>query len=95
MEGLARYGPIIERIEALARARGLSFDPVYFRLTDSDEIAEVASMGLPNRFIHWYWGGAYKELVAQQNKDLFSILELVLNTNPSHAFLRATNTYLQ
>ncbi|MBI3976386.1 MAG: SpoVR family protein [Armatimonadetes bacterium] len=95
MDSLQRYAPIIERIEALARSRGLSFDPVYFRLTDSDEIAEVASMGLPNRFIHWYWGGAYKELVAQQNKELFSILELVLNTRPSHAFLRAGNTYLQ
>jgi len=89
------YRDIIGRIEALARQRGLSFDPVYFRVTDSDEIAEVASMGLPNRFIHWYWGGAYKELILQQNKELFSILELVLNTNPSHAFLRRSNTYLQ
>lgn len=89
------YRGIIERIEGLAQQRGLSFDPVYFRVTDSDEIAEVASMGLPNRFIHWYWGGAYKELVLQQNKELFSILELVLNTKPSHAFLRRSNTYLQ
>ena len=52
-------------------------------------------MGLPNRFIHWYWGGTYKELVTQQNKEVFSILELVLNTVPSHAFLRSSNTYLQ
>ncbi len=95
MGRLGAYAPIIDRIEALARARGLSFEPVYFRVTDSDELAEVASMGLPNRFIHWYWGGAYKELTAQQNKEVFSILELVLNTRPSHAFLRASNTYLQ
>lgn len=89
------YREVIERVETLARERGLSFDPVYFRVTDSDEIAEVASMGLPNRFVHWYWGGAYKELVTQQAKEVFSILELVLNTTPSHAFLRASNTYLQ
>ncbi len=89
------YRAVIDRIETLARDRGLSFDPVVFRLTDSDELAEVASMGLPNRFIHWYWGGAYKELALQQNKELFSILELVLNTNPSYAFLRGSNTYLQ
>src|SRR3972149_5285069 len=95
MGTLDAYAPIIDRIEALARARGLSFEPVYFRVTDSDELAEVASMGLPNRFIHWYWGGAYKELTTQQNKEVFSILELVLNTRPSHAFLRASNTYLQ
>lgn len=92
---MEEYNAIIERIETLAREKGLSFDPVFFRVTDSDEIAEVASMGLPNRFIHWYWGGAYKELVLQQNKEVFSILELVLNTTPSHAFLRGTNTYLQ
>jgi len=95
MDTLATFAPVIERIEALARARGLSFEPVHFRVSDSDEIAEVASMGLPNRFIHWYWGGAYKELTAQQNKEVFSILELVLNTRPTHAFLRASNTYLQ
>lgn len=89
------YRKVIDNIERLALEKGLSFDPVYFRVTDSDEIAEVASMGLPNRFIHWYWGGAYKELVTQQSKAVFSILELVLNTNPSHAFLRASNTYLQ
>ncbi len=92
---LAEYTGIIHRLEDLARDRGLVFDPVIFQITDSDEIAEVASMGLPNRFIHWYWGGTYKELVTQQNKEVFSILELVLNTEPSHAFLRSSNTYLQ
>ncbi len=89
------YDQVISRIEGLARDRGLAFDPVIFQMTDSDEIAEVASMGLPNRFIHWYWGGTYKELVTQQAKEVFTILELVLNTAPSHAFLRSTNTYLQ
>jgi stage V sporulation protein R len=89
------YETIIARIEALARDLGLSFEPVIFRVTTSDEIAEVASMGLPNRFIHWYWGGAYKEIHAQQQKAVFSILELVLNTRPAYAFLRRANTYLQ
>jgi spore cortex formation protein SpoVR/YcgB (stage V sporulation) len=92
---LSEYEPVIRRLEGLAHDRGLVFDPVIFQITDSDAIAEVASMGLPNRFIHWYWGGAYKELVTQQSKEVFTILELVLNTSPSHAFLRSTNTYLQ
>jgi stage V sporulation protein R len=92
---IAEYQTVINQLEGLARDRGLAFDPVVFQITDSDEIAQVASMGLPNRFIHWYWGGTYKELVLQQTKEVFSILELVLNTAPSHAFLRSTNTYLQ
>ena len=58
VSGVEPYRDVIDRIEGLARERGLSFDPVVFRVTDSDELAEVASMGLPNRFIHWYWGGA-------------------------------------
>jgi len=48
-------------------------------------------MGLPNRFIHGYWGGTSTELVTEQNKEVFSILELALNTVPSHAFLRSRN----
>ena len=92
---LGEYQTVIRELEDLAHDRGLVFDPVIFQITESDEIAEVASMGLPNRFIHWYWGGTYKELVIQQSKEVFSILELVLNTVPSHAFLRSTNTYLQ
>jgi len=92
---LEEYQTVIRELEGLARDRGLVFDPVVFQITDSDELAQVASMGLPNRFIHWYWGGTYKELVMQQTKEVFSILELVLNTNPSHAFLRSTNSYLQ
>ena len=92
---IAEYAGVIHQLEDLAHDRGLIFTPVVFQVTDSDEIAEVASMGLPNRFIHWYWGGTYKELVTQQSKEVFSILELVLNTAPSHAFLRNSNTYLQ
>ncbi len=92
---IAEYQRVIQELQTLAHDRGLGFEPVVFQMTDSDEIAEVASMGLPNRFIHWYWGGTYKELVTQQNKEVFSILELVLNTAPSHAYLRSTNSYLQ
>src|SRR3984893_144344 len=92
---IQEFQPVIRELEGLARDRGLVLGPVVFQITDSDDIAQVASMGLPNRFIHWYWGGTYKELVMQQTKEVFSILELVLNTSPSHAFLRSTNTYLQ
>ena len=49
---LNEYNTVITRLEDLARDRGLAFDPVIFQLTDSDEIAEGASMGLPNRFVH-------------------------------------------
>jgi len=89
------YEAVIARVEKLARGLGLRWDPVVFRMSEAEEIAEVASMGLPNRFVHWYWGGAYKEIRLQQDKSLLSILELVLNSRPAYAFLRRSNTYLQ
>ncbi len=49
---LEEYTGVIRQLGDLARDRGLVFDPVIFQITDSDEIAEVASMGLPHRFIH-------------------------------------------
>src|SRR2546430_14871439 len=66
---IGEYQTVIRELEGLARDRGLEFDPVVFQITDSDEIAEVASMGLPNRFIHWDWGGTHKEPVLQQSKE--------------------------
>ena len=51
--------------------------------------------GCPSGSSTGYWGGTDKELLTQQSKEVFSILELVLNTAPSHAFLRRSNTYLQ
>ncbi|MDR7414301.1 MAG: SpoVR family protein, partial [Armatimonadota bacterium] len=85
---MREYEAVIARVEELARQLGLRWDPVVFRMSEAEEIAEVASMGLPNRFVHWYWGGAYKEIRLQQDKSLLIILELVLNSRPAYAFLR-------
>lgn len=92
---MREYEAVVARVEKLAQDLGLRWDPVVFRLSEAEELAEVASMGLPNRFVHWYWGGAYKEIRLQQEKSLLSILELVLNSRPAYAFLRRSNTYLQ
>ena len=41
---IQEYQPVIRELEGLAHDRGLMFDPVVFQITDSDEIAQVASM---------------------------------------------------
>ena len=56
---IAEYQGVIHRLEDLARERGLDFDPVVFQIADSDEIAEVASMGLPNR-VYALWRNPVK-----------------------------------
>ena len=76
---MVEYENVIGRLETLARDRGLAFNPVVFQLTDSDEIAEVASMGLPNRFVHWYWGGVYNREMKQLMLDhAFQFVESVI-----------------
>lgn len=92
---LAEYSDDIDRLTALAGGFGLSFHPIWFRRASRDNLSLVASFGLPNRFSHWYFGGIYKNLKLQQDEAMFSILELVLNTNPVYAFLLDSNTHLE
>jgi stage V sporulation protein R len=74
---------------------GLSFFDTNFEYAKSDDMSMIASFGLPNRFTHWYFGGLYKSLKVKQDENLIKILELVLNTDPSYAFLLDTNSYLE
>ncbi|MBI3892045.1 MAG: SpoVR family protein [Candidatus Wallbacteria bacterium] len=92
---LSEYAREIEQLTKVAEGFGLSFHPISFRRASRDNLSLVASFGLPNRFSHWYFGGIYKNLKMQQDEQLFSILELVLNTNPVYAFLLDTNSHLE
>lgn len=89
------YQEDIERLSAMALELGLGYLPIHFRMASQDDLAEIASFGLPNRFNHWYFGGIYKNLKIQQEQEIFKILELVLNTDPIYAFLLDTNSRLE
>lgn len=89
------YESTIREITSIAESFGLSLLPIYFRTATKDNLSFMASFGLPNRFSHWYFGGMYKSLKIQQDKNLMSILELVLNTDPVYAFLLDTNSHLE
>ena len=85
----------IATIRRTGESFGLRFLDVHFQSASRDALSELASFGLPNRFSHWYFGGIYKRLKTQQDENMFQILELVLNTDPSYAFLLETNSYLE
>lgn len=85
----------IATIRGIGEGFGLSFHEVHFRPATRDNLSELASFGLPNRFSHWYFGGIYKRLKTQQDENMFQILELVLNTDPSYAFLLDSNSYME
>ena len=48
---------------------------------------EFGAYGLPGRFSHWTHGKAYHRMKTQYDYGLSKIYELVINTNPSYAFL--------
>ncbi len=56
---------------------------------------EFASYSLPGRFSHWTHGKAYYRQKMQYDFGLSKIYEMVVNTNPSYAFLMDMNNLLQ
>src|SRR5437667_4294325 len=78
-----------------ARKFGLDPFPTHFELVPAAIMYEFASYGLPGRFSHWTHGKAYYRQKMQYDLDLSKIYEMVVNTNPSYAFLMEMNNLLQ
>ncbi len=78
-----------------ARKFGLDPFPTHFELVPASIMYEFASYSLPGRFSHWTHGKAYHRQKMQYDFGLSKIYEMVVNTNPSYAFLMEMNNHLQ
>ncbi|GAC1378724.1 MAG: SpoVR family protein [Ktedonobacteraceae bacterium] len=78
-----------------ARKFGLDPFPTHFELVPATVMYEFASYGLPGRFSHWTHGKSYHRQKMQYDFGLSKIYEMVVNTNPSYAFLMDMNDLLQ
>ncbi len=78
-----------------ARKFGLDPFPTHFELVPASVMYEFASYTLPGRFSHWTHGKAYYRQKMQYDFGLSKIYEMVVNTNPSYAFLMEMNDLLQ
>src|SRR5215470_501032 len=78
-----------------ARKFGLDPFPTHFELVPATIMYEFASYSLPGRFSHWTHGKAYYRQKMQYDFGLSKIYEMVVNTNPSYAFLMDMNNLLQ
>jgi stage V sporulation protein R len=78
-----------------ARSFGLDPFPTHFELVPAAIMYEFASYSLPGRFSHWTHGKAYYRQKMQYDLGLSKIYEMVVNTNPSYAFLMEMNNLLQ
>lgn len=79
-------------LEKLAKAAGLEPYDVHFFEVPSKLIYEIASYGLPTRYSHWSFGKVYQHQRTQHEMGFAKIYELILNNNPSYAFLDSSNT---
>ena len=78
-----------------ARKFGLDPFPTHFELVPASIMYEFASYSLPGRFSHWTHGKSYHRQKMQYDFGLSKIYEMVVNTNPSYAFLMDMNNLLQ
>ena len=85
----------IEEIWEIALSLGLDPFPTHFEVVPASIMYEFGAYGLPGRFSHWTHGKAYQRMKMMYDYGLSRIYELVVNTNPSYAFLMDSNSVLQ
>lgn len=79
-------------LEKLALAAGLRPYDVHFFEVPASLIYEIASYGLPTRYSHWSFGKVYQHQKNQGEMGFSKIYELIINNNPSYAFLDNSNS---
>jgi stage V sporulation protein R len=84
-----------EHIESHARDVGLDFFDTIYEVLDWEEINEVAAYGgYPARYPHWRFGMEYLELSRSYSYGLSKIYEMVINNDPTYAYLLAANHFV-
>ncbi len=74
---------------------GLDPFPTRFEIVPATVMYEVGSYALPGRYSHWTFGKAYHKMKTMYDFGLSKIYEVVINSNPSYAFLLENNSLLQ
>lgn len=75
-----------------ARELGLDFFPINFEVVPEEVMLEIQSYGLPTRARHWSYGQSYEYQKIYGQMGLSKVYEVVLNNDPSYAFLLDSNT---
>lgn len=84
---------IQRHVEEVARGYGLDIFPTIFEVVAYDQMNELASYGgFPVRYPHWRFGMEYEQLSKSSEYGLSKIYEMVINNNPSIAYLLEGNS---
>ena len=82
-------------VETVARRYGLDTFQVIFEMVDYAEMNQLAAYtGFPVRYPHWRWGMEFEQLDKSYEYGLHKIYEMVINNDPTYAYLLEGNTFL-
>lgn len=96
--GAAEVNALLQAIEVIqdkARSFGLDSFEMRYEICPADIIYTFGAYGMPIRFSHWSFGKAFHRMKTQYDFNLSRIYELVINSDPCHAFLLESNSLLQ
>ncbi len=82
-----------ERIQEIARGFGLDFFPQEFDVIPAQKMLEILAYRFPVNFSHWSFGRDYEREKTQFEYGFGIPYEVVLNSNPSRAYLMNTNPF--
>ncbi|HCM40569.1 MAG: SpoVR family protein [Bdellovibrionales bacterium GWB1_52_6] len=82
-----------DQIRKYAEDYGLDFFETVFEMVDYEQINSLAALGgFPVRYPHWRFGMEYDQLSKGYAWGLQKIYEMVINTDPSYAYLMKSNS---
>ncbi|MDQ7088463.1 MAG: SpoVR family protein, partial [Acidobacteriota bacterium] len=74
---------------------GLDTFPVIFEMVDYAQMNQLAAYtGFPIRYPHWRWGMEFQQLDKSYEYGLHKIYEMVINNDPTYAYLLEGNSFL-
>ena len=83
-------------IEAIARGAGLDFFEVVFETVDAQDVNALAAYGgFPVRYPSWRFGMEFERLDKGYTWGLSKIYELVINNDPTYAYLVRSNSDME
>lgn len=85
-----------QRSEAAAKGAGLSFFEVVFEMLDAADVNAIAAYGgFPVRYASWRFGMEFERLSRGYDWGLSKIYELVINHDPTIAYLVRSNSLME
>jgi stage V sporulation protein R len=90
---MKRLNKFNRRIQKIATEFGLDFFPQEFDVIPAQKMLEILAYRFPVNFSHWSFGRDYERERTKYEYGFGIPYEVVLNSNPSRAYLMSTNPF--